>query len=103
MALAGSETGYYNTDLLGQLWQWNRQEQLAIVLDSSAGFTLPNGAIRSPDAAWINASRWNALTPEQRRCFAPLCPDFVLELQSPSDDLSTLQAKLQKYTENGAQ
>ncbi len=51
MALAGSETGYYNTDLLGQLWQWHRQKQLAIVLDSSAGFTLPNGAIRSPNAA----------------------------------------------------
>ncbi|WP_247214942.1 Uma2 family endonuclease [Synechococcus sp. C9] len=103
MAPAGSETGYYNADLLGQLWQWNRQKRLGIVLDSSAGFTLPNGAIRSPDAAWINASRWNALTAAQRRRFAPLCPDFVLELKSPSDDLSTLQAKLQEYMENGAQ
>ncbi|WAS04301.1 Uma2 family endonuclease [Gloeomargaritales cyanobacterium VI4D9] len=103
MAPASSETGYYNADLLGQLWQWNRQKQLGIVLDSSAGFTLPNGAIRSPDAAWISLPRWHALTPEQRRRFAPLCPDFVLELKSPSDDLSTLQAKLQEYMENGAQ
>lgn len=103
MAPAGSETGYYNADLLGQLWQWNRQKRLGIVLDSSAGFTLPNGAIRSPDAAWISLPRWHALTPEQRRRFAPLCPDFVLELKSPSDDLSTLQAKLQEYMENGAQ
>ncbi len=102
MAPAGSETGYRNADLLGQLWQWNRQRQLGIVLDSSAGFTLPNGAIRSPDVAWITQSRWNALTPEQRRRFAPLCPDFVLELKSPGDELSTLQAKLQEYIENGA-
>ncbi|WP_448561214.1 Uma2 family endonuclease [Trichothermofontia sp.] len=103
MAPAGSETGYQNLSLSAQLWQWNQQTKLGIAFDSSAGFTLPNGAIRSPDAAWINASRWHALTPEQRRRFAPLCPDFVLELKSPGDDLSTLQAKLQEYMENGAQ
>jgi len=71
MAPADSETGYYNADLLGQLWEWNRQQGLGIVLDSSAGFALPNGAIRSPDAAWITQPRWYALTPEQRRRFAP--------------------------------
>ncbi len=103
MSPAGSETGYRNADLVGQLWQWNRQVQLGIVFDSSAGFTLPNGAIRSPDAAWVERSRWDALTPEQRRKFAPLCPDFVLELKSPTDDLATLQAKLQEYIDNGAQ
>jgi Uma2 family endonuclease len=103
MPPAGSETGYRNADLLGQLWQWNRRWQLGIVFDSSAGFTLPNGAIRSPDAAWIAQARWDALTPAQRRRFAPLCPDFVLELKSPSDDLATLQSKLQEYIDNGAQ
>ncbi len=103
MAPTGSETGYRNADLLGQLWQWNRQQQLGRVFDSSAGFTLPNGAIRSPDVAWVAQTRWDALTPAQRRRFAPLCPDFVLELQSPSDDLATLQAKLQEYIANGAQ
>ncbi len=103
MSPAGSESGYRNADLLGQLWQWNRQRQLGIVFDSSAGFTLPNGAIRSPDAAWIEQSRWERLTPEQRRKFAPICPDFVLELKSPSDDLASLQAKLQEYIDNGAQ
>jgi Uma2 family endonuclease len=103
MPPAGSETGYRNADLLGQLWQWNRRWQLGIVFDSSAGFTLPNGAIRSPDAAWIAQARWDALTPAQRRRFAPLCPDFVLELKSPSDDLPALQAKLQEYMANGAQ
>jgi Uma2 family endonuclease len=103
MSPVGSESGYRNADLLGQLWQWNRQRQLGIVFDSSAGFTLPNGAIRSPDAAWIEQSRWERLTPEQRRKFAPICPDFVLELKSPSDDLASLQAKLQEYIDNGAQ
>ncbi len=103
MPPAGSETGYRNADLLGQLWQWNRQMQLGVVFDSSAGFTLPNGAIRSPDAAWVAKSRWERLTPEQRRKFAPLCPDFVVELKSPTDDLATLQAQLQEYIDNGAQ
>jgi Uma2 family endonuclease len=102
MAPAGSETGYQNLSLSAQLWQWNQQTKLGLTFDSSAGFTLPNSAIRSPDAAWITQSRWNALTPEQRRRFAPLCPDFVLELKSPSDELSTLQAKLQEYIDNGA-
>jgi Uma2 family endonuclease len=103
MAPAGSETGYQNLSLSAQLWQWNQQTKLGVAFDSSAGFALPNGAIRSPDAAWITQPRWYALTPEQRRRFAPLCPDFVLELKSPNDELSTLQAKLQEYMDNGAQ
>ncbi len=103
MAPAGSESSRQNLSLSAQLWQWNQQTKLGVTFDSSAGFTLPNGAIRSPDAAWIAQARWDALTPAQRRRFAPLCPDFVLELQSPSDDLATLQAKLQEYIANGAQ
>lgn len=103
MAPAGSESARQNLSLSAQLWQWNQQTRLGVVFDSSAGFTLPNGAIRSPDAAWIARSRWNSLTREQRRKFAPLCPDFVLELKSPNDDLSALQAKLQEYIANGAQ
>ncbi|MCJ2542488.1 Uma2 family endonuclease [Thermostichus vulcanus] len=103
MAPTGSESGYRNADLLGQLWQWNRQMCLGFIFDSSAGFTLPNGAIRSPDAAWIEKTRWERLSSEQRRKFAPLCPDFVLELKSPNDELPTLQAKLQEYIDNGAQ
>ena len=101
MAPSGSETGYYNADISGQLWQWNRKRQGGITFDSSTGFTLPNGAIRSPDAAWIEISRWQAIPPQQRRKFAPICPDFVIELKSPSDDLSILQAKLTEYIENG--
>ena len=103
MAPVGSESSRQNLSLSAQLWQWNRQTQLGVAFDASAGFALPNGAIRSPDAAWIAKERWQQLTPEQRRRFAPLCPDFVLELRSPSDDLAALQAKLQEYLENGSQ
>ena len=101
MAPSGSETGYYNSDISGQLWQWNRKLQQGITFDSSSGFTLPNTAIRSPDAAWIEKSRWQAIPAEQRRKFAPICPDFVIELKSPSDDLSVLQGKLEEYRDNG--
>jgi Uma2 family endonuclease len=101
MAPSGSETGYYNSDISGQLWQWNRKLQQGITFDSSSGFTLPNRAIRSPDAAWIEKSRWQAIPAEQRRKFAPICPDFVIELKSPSDDLSVLQGKLEEYRDNG--
>jgi Uma2 family endonuclease len=103
MAPAGSESSRQNLSLSAQLWQWNRQTQLGVAFDSSAGFALPNGAIRSPDAAWMPKERWQQLTPEQRRRFAPLCPDFVLELKSPTDELATLQAKLQEYLDNGSQ
>ncbi|KKI99572.1 Uma2 family endonuclease [Prochlorothrix hollandica] len=101
MVPAGSESGYYNANLSGQLWYWNNQTQTGYTFDSSSGFTLPNGAIRSPDAAWIEKSRWDAIPIGQRRKFAPLCPDFVIELQSPTDELSPLQAKLQEYLDNG--
>jgi len=103
MSPAGSESSRQNLSLSAQLWQWNQQTKLGTTFDSSAGFTLPNGAIRSPDAAWVAQGRWDALTPDQRQKFAPICPDFVLELKSPSDDLATLQAKLREYIDNGAQ
>ena len=72
-----------------------------ISFDSSTGFALPNGAIRSPDASWIKRERWEALTKDQRERFAPLCPDFVIELRSRTDLLSDLHAKLQEYIDNG--
>lgn len=103
MAPVSSEGSSFNLTLAAKLWIWNQQTKLGIVFDSSAGFTLPNGAIRSPDTAWIHQSRWDPLTPDQKRRFAPLCPDFVLELASPSDNLATLQAKMQEYMDNGSQ
>jgi Uma2 family endonuclease len=103
VALTGGETGRRNLNLSGQLWLWNQQTGLGEGFDSSTGFRLPNGAIRSPDAAWVRLERWQALTPEQRKKYVPLCPDFVVELRSASDELMDLQAKMREYLENGLQ
>jgi Uma2 family endonuclease len=102
MPPTGSDTGNKNLDIEGQLWLWNRQNKLGKVFDSSTGFRLPNGANRSPDAAWVDKQRWDALTLEQQETFAPICPDFVLELRSKTDSLEKLQAKMREYIENGA-
>jgi len=98
----GSETSRRNADLTSQLRVWNHETKLGVVFDSSGGFTLPNGADRSPDASWVKKERWDALTPEQKDSFAPLCPDFVVELRSRTDSLKKLQEKMQEYIDNGA-
>jgi Uma2 family endonuclease len=101
MSPAGSDTGRQNWGLAGQLWLWNQQTRLGVGFDSSAGFTLPNGAIRSPDVSWIKQERWDSLNASQKRKFAPICPDFVVELCSPSDRLMDVQIKMQEYLDNG--
>jgi Uma2 family endonuclease len=101
MPPTGGETGRRNLGLAAQLWNWSQSNRLGIAFDSSTGFTLPNGAIRSPDASWVAQERWQALTPSQRQKFVPLCPDFAIELLSPSDELRTTQAKMQEYLANG--
>ncbi|MTJ08390.1 Uma2 family endonuclease [Anabaena sp. UHCC 0204] len=101
MSPTGGETGDRNLELGGQVWFWNRQKGLGKAFDSSTGFKLPNGATRSPDVSWIKIERWNELTPEQRKRFLPLCPDFVIELVSESDDLADTQAKMREYIANG--
>lgn len=101
MPPTGSETGRQNSSLTGQLWLWNRTNRLGRSFDSSAGFTLPNGAIRSPDASWIKQERWDALSQAQKRKFAPICPDFVVEICSPSDRLADVQSKIQEYLDHG--
>ncbi|WP_434222958.1 Uma2 family endonuclease [Limnospira platensis CENA597] len=99
----GSESGKRNFSLTTQLGIWvEANPELGVAFDSSTGFILPNGAIRSPDASWVSRPRWEALTPEVRRGFAPLCPDFVVELRSPTDSLSELRQKMGEYLENGA-
>jgi Uma2 family endonuclease len=103
MPPAGFETGDQNAELTEQLRRWARRDARGVASDSSTGFQLPNGAIRSPDAAWVLKSRLAKLTREQRRRFAPLCPDFVVELTSPSDRLSKVQEKMREWMENGAQ
>ena len=101
MSPTGGESGRRNADMITDLGLWNRQSQLGYTFDSSTCFKLPNGAERSPDAAWIEASRWEALSPGDREQFPPIAPDFVIELRSASDSLPTLQAKMQEYQANG--
>jgi Uma2 family endonuclease len=102
MPPAGSETGRCNSNLTYQLVAWSRQDGTGVCLDSNGGFTLPNGAIRSADAAWIERGKWDSLTEQQKKSFAPICPDFVIELRSPSDTLTQLYLKMFEYLENGA-
>jgi Uma2 family endonuclease len=101
MPPTGGETGRSNVNLILQVASWNEQNQLGEVFDSSTGFTLPSGADRSPDVSWVEKSRWDALTTEQKERFIPLCPDFVIEILSPNDSLKKTQQKMQEYIENG--
>ncbi|NCJ06218.1 Uma2 family endonuclease [Synechococcales cyanobacterium C] len=101
MPPTGSESGFYNSELNVDVGLWNRQQHSGKIFDSSSGFRLPNGAIRSPDVSWVSQTRWDALTPKQRQGFAPLCPDFVVELVSKTDTLAEVQAKMVEYQENG--
>ncbi|XHR84759.1 MAG: Uma2 family endonuclease [Gloeotrichia echinulata GP01] len=101
MPPTGGETGKSNSTINAQIWFWNDQNQLGEVFDSSTGFTLPSGADRSPDVSWVEKSRWDALTKEQKEKFIPLCPDFVIEIMSPNDSLKKTQMKMQEYIENG--
>ncbi|WP_201982203.1 Uma2 family endonuclease [Hymenobacter rubidus] len=88
--------------LIGQLGMWwNQHPETGEIFDSNAGFTLPNGAVRSPDASWVPAAQWNALSLEQQEKFAHVCPAFVVELRSKTDSLRVLLAKMEEYRENG--
>jgi Uma2 family endonuclease len=102
MPPTGGETGDQNADIGMQLRQWAKRDGTGTTFDSSAGFRLPNHAIRSPDAAWVSHSRLTALTAEQRKAFIPLCPDFVIELRSPTDSLAVVRDKMDEYITNGA-
>lgn len=102
MSPAGGETGSSNAGLTAQIWIWNQQSKLGKVFDSSTGFKLPNNANRAPDASWVKLERWDALTSEQQKKFPPICPDFVVELMSPSDSLKDTQDKMKEYRDNGA-
>ncbi|UXE58829.1 MAG: Uma2 family endonuclease [Woronichinia naegeliana WA131] len=103
MPPTGGEAGRKNATLIARLVMWNETDNLGVVFDSSTCFRLPKGGDRSPDLSWLKKERWDSLTPEQQRKFPPLCPDFVLELLSPSDNLSFTQAKMQEYQANGVQ
>jgi Uma2 family endonuclease len=103
MPLVGGLTSNRNADLTCQLGMWNQKENLGIAFGSCTGFTLPNGAVRSPNASWLQRRRWNALTQEQKETFAPVCPDFIVEFCSDTNCLKRLQTKMQEYRDNGTQ
>src|SRR6185436_19135664 len=94
MPPTGGETGRQNSSLTAQLGRWSELDGSGVSFDSSTGFLLPNGAERSPDAAWVALARWQALSAEDRARFPPLCPDFVVELRSRSDEFGNLRAKM---------
>jgi Uma2 family endonuclease len=103
MPPTGSKTGLRNFKLTRQLGDWVEKDGKGVGFGSSTGFTLPNGAKLSPDAAWVRRERWDALSEQEQEGFAPLCPDFVVELRSRTDGLPPLQDKMQEYITNGAQ
>lgn len=101
MSPTGSESGRKNTKLVFQVELWNVKNNSGVTFDSSTGFKLSNSATRSPDVSWIESSRWNSLPKELQRKFAPIDPDFVIELMSPTDDMSELQQKMVEYIDCG--
>lgn len=101
MSPTGSNSGRKNTKLIFQVELWNSQSNLGVTFESSTGFILSNGAVRSPDVSWIELSRWNDLTSEQQEGFAPIDPDVVIELRSPTDQLVELQQKMSEYLDCG--
>ena len=103
MSPTGSESGRKNSKLLVRIGIWNEQEKLGELFDSSTGFKLSNGATRSPDVSWIKLDRWQAIPKDQQRKFAPIDPDFVVELASPTDDIDELRNKMQEYMNCGVQ
>jgi Uma2 family endonuclease len=103
MPPVGGLSGKRESDLNADLVIWNRQTQLGQVFSSSTIFTLPSGAKRSPDVAWVKSDRWESLTLEEQEKFPPLCPDFVIELRSRTDSLNQLQEKMQEYLDGGLQ
>jgi len=101
MPPTGSMTGHRNFKLTHRFANWVEQDGTGVSFDSSTAFKFPNGATRSPDASWIRRERWEALTPQEKEKFSPICPDFVIELRSSTDSLAELQAKMHEYIANG--
>jgi Uma2 family endonuclease len=101
MPPAGSEAGEREGRIAVRLGTWAERDGTGVFISSSGGFRLPNGAVRAADAAWVARSRWEAIPAEERKKFAPLAPDFVIELRSPSDRLGDLQGKMDEWIANG--
>ena len=102
MPPSGSESGRRDLSVAGQVLAWAQSDGTGVAFGPSAGFRLPNGAVRAADAAWLRKDRWQALSSEEKEKYAPLCPEFVVEVRSPSDELAELQGKMREYIDNGA-
>jgi Uma2 family endonuclease len=102
MSPAGNRTGRRNAAIISALDTWAQNDGHGYVFDSSTGFTLADGSMRSPDAAWVETTRWNALSKADQNRFSPICPDFLIELRSKTDDLAALEAKMARWISNGA-
>ena len=96
-----AETGNRNGRIFAQVFNWAEENDNGVTFDSSSGFTLRNGAMRSPDTSWIQFDRWKGLSPDEQASFAPIVPDFVIELRLSSDTLKNLQDKMQEYIDQG--
>lgn len=103
MSPTGSLSGRVNAEINRQLSTWNYESKGGIVFDSSTGFTLPDRSVLSPDASWLSNEKWNKLSDDERDRFAPICPEFVIEVRPKSDSLETLKTKMQHWLANGAQ
>ena len=101
MPPVGGESGNRESESMIDLGIWNRREQRGYVFSSSTIFKLPGGGDRSPDASWVERSRWNQLTADQKKKFPPIAPDFVLEIRPRTDKLAALQEKMQEYLDSG--
>jgi Uma2 family endonuclease len=101
MSPAGGYSSYQSGEVFGQLRVWAEEDGTGVAFDSSAGFRLPNGAMRAPDAAWVRHARLQELSRREKEQFIPLCPDFVIEVASPPDTLSSLREKMDEYRSCG--
>jgi Uma2 family endonuclease len=103
MSPVTSLSGFFSAEVCGQLRDWNKKSKTGIVFDSSAGFTLSDRSVFSPDASWISIDKWNSLSEEDKNTFAPICPEFVVEVRSKSDSLQDLKRKMEIWIANNAQ
>lgn len=102
MPPSGGESSHYSSIVGGRLFAWADQEKTGLTFDANGGYNLPNGGTRAPDASWLERDRWEALSVDDRRKFLPLCPDFLVEVLSPTDSLAETRRKMEEYKENGA-
>ncbi len=103
MSPVNTSSSYSSGAVFGQLYTWNVQHSKGIVFDSSVGFTLADRSVLSPDASWLSNQKWNKLSEDDKNKFAPVCPEFLIEVRSKSDSLPELQRKMKNWIANGAE